>query len=241
MLYGKLAMYAGLGACVLGFLYFGVPWIYGRLLRLSLRNRAVKNRTLVLTFDDGPGNRLTPAILDILSAHNVKATFFLLGRNIAGREPIVRRIQQEGHELCSHGYDHINHWKVSPRRALSDIKRGRQAINEAAGRDDRTYPFRPPYGKLNLISLLYLWIHRVPICYWTLICGDTWPAEKRNSRRVAELAGNAGGAVALAHDFDRTDDSVDDFVLESLNAALETAEQSGMKVRTLTELMSKET
>jgi len=231
-------VFVGLGVCVLGFLYLGLPWMYGRWLRISLNNKAVKNKTLVLTFDDGPGSRLTPAILDILSAHNVKATFFLLGRNIAGRESIVKRIQKEGHEICSHGYEHINYWKVLPTRALSDMRKGRQAINEATGRDDGTYPFRPPYGKLNLISLLHLWIHRVPVYYWTLVSGDTWPVEKRNFRRVAELAGNAGGAVSLAHDFDRADDSVDDFVLKSLSAALETAGQSGMKVRTLSELMS---
>jgi len=97
------------------------------------------------------------------------------------------------------------------------------------------YPFRPPYGKLNLISLLHLWIHRVPVYYWTLVSGDTRPAGKRDSSLAAAMA---GGAVVLAHDFDRADDSVDDFVLESLNAALETAEQSGMEVRTLSELMS---
>jgi len=238
MWYGRLAIYAGVGACVLGFLYLGIPWIYGRLLRILLGNRAIKSKTLVLTFDDGPGNRLTPAILDILSSHNVKATFFLLGRNIAGRESIVKRIRQEGHEICSHGYDHINYWKVLPTRSLCDIMKGRQAINEATGEDDRTYPFRPPYGKLNLIALLYLWIHRVPICYWTLVSGDTWPVEKRNSRRVAELAGKAGGGVSLAHDFDRADDSVDEFVLKSLGAVLETAGRSGMKVMTLSELMS---
>jgi hypothetical protein len=123
---------------------------------------------------------------------------------------------------------------------LSDIEEGRQAINKAIERDDCAYPFRPPYGKLNLIALLYLWIHRVPICYWTLVSGDTWPVEKRNSGRVAELAGKAGGGVSLAHDFDRADDSVDEFVLETLSAALETADRSGMKVMTLSELMSKQ-
>lgn len=78
----------------------------------------------------------------------------------------------------------------------------------------------------------------MPICYWTLVSGDTWPVEKRNSRRVAELAGKAGGGVSLAHDFDRADDSVDEFVLKSLGAVLETAGRSGMKVMTLSELMS---
>lgn len=231
-------IYIGLGGCGLGFLYLGLPWMYGRWLRVSLNNKAVRSKTLVLTFDDGPGSRLTPAILDILSAHNVKATFFLLGRNIAGRESIVKRIQEEGHEICCHGYDHINYWKVFPCRALSDMKKGREAISGVIGTGESAYPFRPPYGKLNLISLLYLWIHRLPVCYWTLVSGDTWPAEKRDVERVAAVVAKVGGVVSLAHDFDREDDSVDDFVLKSLKAALDMAEQSGMRVRTMSELMS---
>jgi peptidoglycan/xylan/chitin deacetylase (PgdA/CDA1 family) len=83
----------------------------------------------VLTFDDGPGSRLTPAVLDILSDYDAKATFFLLGGNIVGRESIVKRIYDEGHEICSHGYDHINHWKALPGRTLADIEKGWQAIN----------------------------------------------------------------------------------------------------------------
>jgi peptidoglycan/xylan/chitin deacetylase (PgdA/CDA1 family) len=243
MFYAGLAVYASAGACLLGFLYFGIPWMYGRWLRVLLSNRAAKDKTLVLTFDDGPGSRLTPAILDILKAHNAKATFFLLGRNIAGREHLVKRIDEEGHEICSHGYGHINYWKVLPNRALSDIEEGRQAINKAIERDDCAYPFRPPYGKLNLIALLYLWIHRASICYWTVVSGDTWPPQRRDSRRIAEFVGIAGGAVLLVHDFDRTvegDDTVEDYVLDTVKAVLEMAERKGMAVKPFRELMSEQ-
>jgi peptidoglycan-N-acetylglucosamine deacetylase len=191
-----------------------------------------------LTFDDGPGSRLTPAILNILAEHNVKATFFLLGRNIPGRELLVRRISAEGHEICSHGYNHINYWMASPARAVSDIKRGWQAIDNALGKQQRVYPFRPPYGKLTLFCLLYLWIRRVPIYYWTLVSSDTWPAERRDSRRVAEalLTGGAGGAVVLAHDFDRANEDVNEMVLETIMLALSAAKEKGIKVVTLSEL-----
>jgi peptidoglycan/xylan/chitin deacetylase (PgdA/CDA1 family) len=243
MFYARLAVYASAGACLLGFLYFGIPWMYGRWLRVLLSNRAVKAKALVLTFDDGPGNRLTPAILDILKAYNVKATFFLLGRNIAGREDLVKRIDQEGHQICSHGYSHANYWKILPGRALADIEKGRQTINNVTGKQDCLYPFRPPYGKLNLISLIQLWIRRVPIYYWTLVSGDTWPSQRRDSWRVAEFVGMAGGAVLLAHDFDRTDehdDAVEDYVLNTVKAVLDKAEQKGIAVKTFRELMSEE-
>jgi len=197
-----------------------------------------KYRVLALTFDDGPGSRLTPAILKILAGYDAKATFFLLGRNIAGREGIVRQIAEQGHEICSHGYEHMHYWRVSPFRAISDIKRGWEAIDKVLERRQQVYPFRPPYGELNLFCLLYLRMLRVPVVYWTLDSGDTWlPRGERNSERTAALA-RVGGAVVLAHDFDRSDDSLDRLVLESIESALAVAKQSGMQILTCSQLLS---
>jgi peptidoglycan-N-acetylglucosamine deacetylase len=220
----------------IAFLYIGVPWIYGRCSRVLLRGRAVRSGAIVLTFDDGPGNHLTPAVLDVLTRYDAKATFFLLGRNIAGREAIVRRIAAGGHEICSHGYDHLHYWKVSPFRAISDIKRGWQSIDKALGKASGTYPFRPPGGKLTLVCLLYLMLRRVPILYWTVVSGDTWPVVRRDSRSASLLAAKAGGAVILAHDFDRTNRDTDKMVLDSLTSSLSMAKEKGMKVMTLSEL-----
>jgi peptidoglycan/xylan/chitin deacetylase (PgdA/CDA1 family) len=220
-------------------MYAGVPLIYGRYLRILLGRKAAKVRTLVLTFDDGPGNRLTPAILKLLAEYNAKATFFLLGRNIAGREEIVQQIATRGHEICSHGYDHLDYWTTSPVRALKDIKRGWQAINVALGNNHSTYPFRPPRGRLNLVLLLYLWIRRVPIIYWSSDLGDTW-LETIDTCRIAHLAEKAGGAVSLAHDFDRSDDTLDPLILESVRLALAMAQQTGMQVLTCSELFSRD-
>jgi peptidoglycan/xylan/chitin deacetylase (PgdA/CDA1 family) len=175
--------------------------------------------------------------LEILDRYDAKATFFLLGRNIMGRETIVRQIAAAGHEICSHGYDHLNYWKMSPFRAISDIKRGWQSIDKALGKTASAYPFRPPYGKLNLVCLLYLLVWRVPIFYWTLVSGDTWPAGKRDSRRAALLAAKAGGAVVLAHDFDRANEDINKMVLETIMLALSAAKEKGMRVVTLSELM----
>lgn len=219
------------------FLYIGVPWIYGRCSRILLRLRAVKARALVLTLDDGPGDKLTPEIMDLLDKNNAKASFFLLGRNIVGREAIVRQIAERGHEICSHGYDHLHCWKVSPFRAISDIKRGWEAIDKALGEKRRVYPYRPPGGKLSLICLFYLWFHRVPIVYWTLDSSDTWAAEIRDSQRSATLAAKTGGAVVLAHDFDREDDDWDRMEIDIVDSSLAAAREKRMKVMPLSELM----
>ena len=203
---------------------------------MLLKLRAVKLKSIVLTFDDGPGNKLTPIILHTLNEHKAKATFFLLGRNIPGRGKIVRQIAEQGHEIGSHGYDHLNHWKISPIRAIKDINRGWQAIDDALGVNRRKYLFRPPYGKLNVVSLLYLLLCRIPIVYWSVDLEDTWMT-KPAPQRIAVLAKRAGGAVSLAHDFDRSDDSVDSLVPESTRSALSMAEEEGMRVLTVSQLL----
>ncbi len=205
---------------------------------MLLKLKVVKSKTLVLTFDDGPGNRLTPAILKLLAENNVKATFFLLGRNIAGRENIVRQIAKQGHEICSHGYDHLNYWKVFPIRSIKDIKQGWQAINAALGVRRQKYLFRPPNGKLNIVCLLYLLINQVPIAYWTLDSGDTQPQHKQSQQRALHLARKAGGAVILAHDFDRSDNNADQMFLESTRLTLEMAKETSMKMQTYSQLLS---
>lgn len=220
------------------FLYIGVPWTQGRLARLVLKHKAVASNAIVLTFDDGPGNRLTPAILSILAENDAKATFFLLGRNIVGREAIVRQIVEQGHEIGSHGYDHLHQWKVSPLRAWADMKRGWKAIDAALEFDSRKYPFRPPHGKVNIVCLLYLLFLKVPVVYWSADAGDTW-AVKPDSNRLALLAKEAGGMVSLAHDFDRSDDKADRFVLESVRAALAMAKEQDMCLLTVSELLDK--
>jgi len=225
------------GLCLILFTYFVVPYIYEKWVRICLKKNSGKYNTLALTFDDGPGSKLTPAVLEILKEYDAKATFFLLGRNIAQREPIVRQIKASGHEICSHGYDHLNHWRVSPIRAISDIKRGWQAINRVLGQRQGKYAFRPPYGKLNLFTLLYLGFHKVPIYYWTIDIGDTRPEPKRAMMKRRYID-KAGAAIILVHDFDRESSDVDGMILDIVRDILSTAHTKGIRTLTISELLA---
>jgi len=217
--------------------YYVIPWVYGRYARVILKHKAIKRNSIVLTFDDGPGSRLTPTILDILAKYNIKATFFILGRNISGREEIVRQIAEHGHEICSHGYDHLDYWKVSPFRAVADIKRGYRAIDGVLGTKGGCYPFRPPYGRLNFISLLYLWIRKVPIVFWTFDLGDTWPSEKKDLHSISVIEKESGGIVMLAHDFDRTSEDTNDMVLKSIRSILARTNERNMPALTVSQFL----
>lgn len=218
-------------------LYYGVPLVWATVMRIQLKRRVTRLGRLVITFDDGPGDRLTPAILDLLRDEGIKVTFFLLGRNIRGREDVVRRIVAEGHEIASHGYGHLHYWKTGPSKTIRDIKDGWNAIDMALGRSGSTYPFRPPYGKLNIASLLYLYLHRTPIVYWTCDAGDTWPVALREAQSARAAAEIRSGVVVLLHDFDRVRTDVDTHVLESVRRILRSAESMALPSATVSGIL----
>ena len=88
-----------------------------------------EEKTICLTFDDGPTDSTTPYILNILKNENVRATFFVIGRQIKGREEILRREQAEGHKIAIHTYSHEYGAIYSSSGALlCDIKKCRKAI-----------------------------------------------------------------------------------------------------------------
>lgn len=68
-------------------------------------NNSKENKTIYLTFDDGPSTN-TNKVLDTLNEYNVKATFFLIGNQIKDQEEVVKRTQDEGHSIGLHTYTH---------------------------------------------------------------------------------------------------------------------------------------
>ena len=105
---------------------------------------------IALTFDDGPHAVYTPKLLDGLKKRGIHATFFLIGKNIEGNEELVKRIQEEGHLIGSHTYNHVQLNKLSESKARDEVLKGCNKIYETTG----TYSsfVRPPYGawKKNL-------------------------------------------------------------------------------------------
>jgi peptidoglycan-N-acetylglucosamine deacetylase len=104
-------------------------------------------KQVALTFDDGPAEH-TEAILDILKKEQVKATFFLIGKNIQGREKLVQRMVQEGHGIGNHSFDHgFNFdWQSAAKMTL-ELTKTNEAIFEVTGQEVKL--FRPPYGVTN--------------------------------------------------------------------------------------------
>jgi peptidoglycan-N-acetylglucosamine deacetylase len=83
---------------------------------------------LAMTFDDGPSAEYTPRLLDLLKARHLKATFFLVGKNVEAHPDLVRRIIAEGHEVGNHTWDHPQLSKLSDTQATDEIEKTQDAI-----------------------------------------------------------------------------------------------------------------
>jgi peptidoglycan/xylan/chitin deacetylase (PgdA/CDA1 family) len=154
---------------------------------------------VALTFDDGPDPAHTPRVLDVLAAHGITASFFLIGERAAREPALARRIADEGHDLGNHTWSHRSLWLSGPRETVRQVGQGHAAIAEAAGAAPRF--FRPPWGMTNLALFPLLRKLRTPCIFWTVQTEGRRPAAgalqiERARRRTRS------GAILDLHDAD---------------------------------------
>jgi peptidoglycan/xylan/chitin deacetylase (PgdA/CDA1 family) len=183
---------------------------------------------IAMTFDDGPSAKLTPKLLDLLAARHIKATFFVLGENVAEHPDVVARAAREGHEIASHSWSHPNLAKMSQQNVRSQLQRTDDAIKNATG--ERPTLFRPPYGSIT--EREKRWIHDefgYDIILWDVDPYD-WrrpgPAVVRN--RI--LKETRPGSIVLSHD-------IHPGTIEAMGSTLDELQAKGFKFVTVSELI----
>ncbi|MCZ7437266.1 polysaccharide deacetylase family protein [Micromonospora sp. WMMC241] len=153
---------------------------------------------VALTFDDGPDPESTPHFLDVLAAHRVRATFFVLGAMLRRHPDLGRRLVAGGHEVALHGWAHDNLLLRGPAGTVRDLTRAYDLVADVTGRPPRF--LRPPYGVLTGATLLAARRLRLRPVLWSC-WGRDWTASATGDgvrRRV--LAGLRGGGTVLLHD-----------------------------------------
>lgn len=153
-----------------------------------------KSRTekkVYLTFDDGPIPDITPWVLDTLREHDVKATFFCVGDNIQKHPNIFARIQQEGHRVGNHTYNHVKGWLVDDEQYLQNIAKCQKLTN--------TRLFRPPYGRIKQSQIRQL-KDQYKIVMWDVLTGDydTKISPERCLKYATRYTKN--GSIIVFHD-----------------------------------------
>jgi len=158
--------------------------------------------SVALTFDDGPNEQATPAILDALAARGVRATFFVLGRHADQWPHLVKRIADEGHAIGNHGYFHRKLHFKSPSYVRNDLSLGTQAIERASGYHPRF--FRAPHGFRSP------WVSSIARSLGQRTVGwsfGVWDSDKPGADVIVEriLARTKAGSILLLHDGDGYD------------------------------------
>ena len=153
---------------------------------------------VALTFDDGPHPELTPRLLDILRHHGVRATFYVIGRNVETYPEIARRIVSEGHEIANHSWSHPALTTLGAARLRQEIDKTNEVILRVTGR--RPTNMRPPYGAINdRVRQAMFRDHGLDVIMWSVDPLD-WRRPGADVVRQRLVDGAAPGAILLAHD-----------------------------------------
>jgi peptidoglycan-N-acetylglucosamine deacetylase len=150
-------------------------------------------RTVYLTFDDGPVPGPTDFVLETLRSFQCKATFFCIGDNVRKHPDVFARIKADGHTVGNHTFNHVNGWKADNEKYIDNIERCESIIERPA-----TRLFRPPYGRITWKQIDSLKNYK--IIMWDVLTVDY---EKRlspanclsNSLRVTRP-----GSIVVFHD-----------------------------------------
>ena len=187
---------------------------------------------IAMTFDDGPSAKLTPKLLDLLAAHHIKATFFLIGENAAEHPEIVAREAREGHEIANHSWSHPNLAKMSDDGVRSQLRRTEDTIKSAIGNSPTL--LRPPYGSIS--ARQKKWINQefgYKIVLWDVDPFD-WrrPGATVVCNRIVK--NTRAGSIILAHD-------IHPGTIDAMPCVLNQLEAKGFKFVTVSELIAMQT
>ena len=128
-----------------------VPNFIQRFFPNIIWKKKTDEKKIWLTFDDGPEEKVTEFILETLKKLNIKASFFLTGKNIQKFPQLTKKIIKEGHIIGNHSFSHLNGFKSKNEEYIYDIELGQKVINEKLvemGITNKIKIFRPPYGRI---------------------------------------------------------------------------------------------
>ncbi|MBE7173486.1 MAG: polysaccharide deacetylase family protein [Williamsia sp.] len=123
------------------------------------------DKTIYLSFDDGPHPEITPFVLETLRQFGAGASFFCIGKNVVQHPGIYRQILAEGHVVGNHSHHHLNGWKTGEEAYVQDVAQAAQQI--------ATTLYRPPYGRITRGQAKQLQNRLgLHIVMWSVVSGD---------------------------------------------------------------------
>ena len=153
------------------------------------------NKYLSITFDDGPRAETTGMLLEGLACRGVQATFFLVGEQIEGNEPLIRRMALDGHQIGSHTYNHVMLAGATEEEVADQIRRTEEKLKRVLEKNSAWW-LRPPYGLITEKEAAWI---QTPMIQWSIDPED-W--KYKNAEQIAAhiLATAKSGDIILLHD-----------------------------------------
>ena len=176
------------------------PWWLRLLYRKCVWVKPSTEKVLYLTFDDGPHPEVTSFVLDELRKFGAKASFFCIGKNVLAHPAMYRRIQEEGHGIGNHTFNHLNGWKTTDEDYVKDIALAGQVINSKL--------FRPPYGKIRYSQVKKLTTapFNFKLIMWSVLSADFDKSVSDEECLQYVLRNSKKGSIIVFHDSEKAFD-----------------------------------
>lgn len=159
-----------------------------------------KERKVYLTFDDGPTPEVTKCVLETLSTHGIKATFFCIGNNIENHPDIFRKVIDEGHTIGNHTFNHLNGWQMDNITYLANIERAEETILKLLPRFTTNKLFRPPYGKVKASQSAVVRANGYRIIMWDVLSADFDQSVSPEKCLKNVIDNTREGSIIIFHD-----------------------------------------
>jgi peptidoglycan/xylan/chitin deacetylase (PgdA/CDA1 family) len=205
---------------------------YGR----TFAGRPGTSRELALTYDDGPNDLHTQRLLEVLAKHDVRATFFMIGRYVQQRPQIVHEVAAAGHVIGNHTFTHPNLALISALQTRIQLQECRRALQDVIG--EHSNLFRPPFGARRPETLHIARALGLDPVMWNVTAFDWKPTtaakvERNVIRRIS------GGDVILLHDGSHQGLGADRrHTIESTDRLIRRYKDDGYRFVTVPEMMA---
>jgi peptidoglycan/xylan/chitin deacetylase (PgdA/CDA1 family) len=199
--------------------FFRAPLI-AKLLFPSGIWKGKESDSIYLTFDDGPNPEVTPWVLDLLNEFQIKATFFLVGKNVKDYPELLNRIISEGHQIGNHTMNHECGTKTGINTYISSVSQAEIYIQSDL--------FRPPYGKITRNQFKKLLDGGKNIVFWSWLSYDF--DKNISPKKIIQKAKDIkGGDILVFHDSEKGFPNLKNSIIE----IIEQLKSRGLKFKTL--------
>ncbi len=180
-------------------------WLYPH----ALWRMDTSEKSVYLTFDDGPIPEATPFILDVLDQLGIRATFFMVGDNARKYPHLLEEVRRRGHRIGNHTYNHIGGLRWTSWKYLANVKKAEDILHS-------NQLFRPPHGWMKLMQY-----RTMRYCGWRVVMWDVVTRDYSNRLTAEDVLNNVkrytrNGSIITFHDSIKSIDKLKSILPEAL-------------------------